>query len=339
MANKATVGRVAPVRNITDYLRAFPKALISDSHGQKIEPTMVNGEVVGATVGGRPIGTGADGQLLEVPKLVPAIANQALPNQVPPPAVPFTTALVPGQQLTFSFQLRSNPYGPMMVQGFYALGFDGAGNLIQLDRDNGGHTILCSIRITSEQIWQGSLMIDQDDWYVFPLPVEAGAGAQVEVTFTRFNVPTALPDPLYLAWGLFGIQRHFIPPSFLIDSSLDPIRNQSTGFPVTTFPAQVPQTGFSQTPIAARFNNRHPTVFDEIWFGGNESTFFDMEWEAGELSPSPVPTALFRYRRQGGQMPSPILINAPMTLNFNVYNWLPQEITQSLNISGASYGY
>ncbi len=334
MANKATVGRVSPVRNITDYLKAYPKALITDSQGRQIEST-----VSGLTVGGHPIGTGADGQLLEVPKIVPAIAHESLPNEFPPPAVPFTTELVRDQQITFSFQLRSNPYGPMMVQGFYALAFDGAGNIIQLDRDNGGYTISCSFKITSEFIWQGSLALGEDDWYVLPLPVEAGAGAQVEVTFVRFDVPTNLPDNLFLAWGLFGVQRHFIPPSFNIDSSLDPIRNQSTGFLVTSFPPQIAVQGFSQTPIEARFNNRHPTVFDEMWFGGNESSFFQMEWEAGELSPRPIPTALFRYRRQGGQLPSPILINAPMTLNFDIFNWLPQEITQSLNISGASYGY
>ncbi len=79
MANKAKVGRVSPVRNITDYMRAYPKALVTDQQGRQIKPTIsAAGQVSGVTVGGHPIGTGADGQLLEVPKIVPAIASDSL---------------------------------------------------------------------------------------------------------------------------------------------------------------------------------------------------------------------------------------------------------------------
>jgi hypothetical protein len=172
-----------------------------------------------------------------------------------------------------------------------------------------------------------------DDWYVLPLPVEAGAGAQVEVTMSRFNIPSDLPDTIYLAWGVYGIQRHFIPPSFHIDSSLDPIRNQTTGFKVDNFDAT------SITDINVPFVNRHPTIVDEMWFGGEYATFFELNWEAGEISPIPIPTALFRYSRQGGQLPAPILINAPMSMKFRLHNWLNDEVTQALNISSASYGY
>ena len=337
MDKKATVGNAAPLMNISDYLQHFPKALVQDQKGQRYKST-----VSGITIDDKPIGTGIDGQLLEVPKIVPAIGYLEAPNEIAQPTVPYTTALGLNTSISFSFQLRSNPYGPMMVKGFYVLAFDQNGAIQQLDQNGGGHTIEASIRITGQQIWQGHLALDRDDWYVFALPVEAGAGAQVDLTLTRFNVASALPDPVYLAFGLYGIQRHFIPPSFHIDSSLDPIRNQSTGFRVNTFPAQAaagPPVVPSITTMNTRFDNRHPTIVDEMWFGGNESTFFNLRWEAGELCPQPIPTALFRYHRQGGQLPSPLLVNAPMTLNFDIYNWQATTITQSLNVASASFGY
>ena len=141
MANKkATVGRGAPVMGLTNYLQAFPRALVQDSQGRQLSVGQ-NGIQVkdGSTVGAPPIGTGMDGQLLEVPKIVPAVGNLALPNTIPEPAVPYTTALPLNSTFTFTFQLRSNPYGPMMVKGFYALAFTEEGEV--LDLRNGGHTI------------------------------------------------------------------------------------------------------------------------------------------------------------------------------------------------------
>lgn len=341
MSNNTQVGEGAPVMNLSDYLDQYPKSIVLTADGKQIKK---QGNGGGYTVGNRPIGTGIDGQLLEVPKFIPAIANLEKPNEIAEPNIPYTTLLTANSNITFTFTIRSNPYGPMRVQGFYILAFNSDGEIVDLSEGNGGHTIEAAIKITGEHIWQGHQEIYRDDYYVFPLPVEAGAGANIELTLTRFNIATNLPDNLYVAWGVYGVQRHFIPPSFHIDSSLAPIRNQTTGFRVRVLDSQIqagPPPIPSTTSIDVRFDNRHPTIVDEMWFGGDESTFFDMSWEAGELSPRPIPTALFRYRRQGGQLPSPLLINAPMSLKFNLYNWQDEEttVTQALNIGSASFGY
>ena len=332
--SKAKVGKGAPIMGLTEYLRAYPKAIVQNVNGQRIQlqgENLLLDDKPSGTVGAPPIGTGLDGQLLEVPKIVPAVGNISVPNLIGSPAVPYTTQLQVNDSYTFVFNLRSNPYGPMMVKGFYALAFNESGEL--LDLRDGGHTIELAFKITGEQIWQGHIELGIDDWYVLALPTEAGAGANVEVTMTRFDFPTTLPETVYLAWGVYGIQRHFIPPSFHIDSTLDPVRNQSTGFRSSTYDAN------STTQINVPFSNRHPTIVDEMWFGGDMSTFFELSWEAGELAPYPIPTALFRYARQGGQLPAPLLINAPMSLKFSLLNWRNEEIVQALNLASASYGY
>ena len=86
MANKkATVGRGAPIMGLTNYLQAFPRAIVQDSQGRQLSMGQNGGIRAegGNTVGAPPIGTGLDGQLLEMPKIVPAVGNMALPNSIP----------------------------------------------------------------------------------------------------------------------------------------------------------------------------------------------------------------------------------------------------------------